>query len=119
MGIHYFTHAYRFFKKAKLYTLLGIFGFAAGLSVFISIVLFIDHEFRMDTVYENHDRIFRIIDASDNNADLDYDIFPILKEKYPEIGKHGLPYKHRDKDQRNAVYFLGKVPFISIIHKLA
>src|SRR5690606_35495574 len=71
--------------RGKLYSMLGVFGFAAGLSVFISIVLFVDHELRMDTGYENHDRIFRLIDASDNNADLDYDILSILKEKYPEV----------------------------------
>ena len=85
MILHYLKFAFRELLKRKLYSILGISGFALGLTVFIFIVLFVYHEFQMDSVYEHHERIFRLIDVSDNTADLDFNIGQILKDKYPEI----------------------------------
>ncbi|MBS2097245.1 ABC transporter permease [Carboxylicivirga linearis] len=73
--------------KQKVKTSIGIAGFAVGFSVFITTLLFVNREYNIDTCYDNYKNIYRITENSSGkrNADLDYDLYDILKEHYSGI----------------------------------
>ncbi|WP_430972690.1 ABC transporter permease [Sunxiuqinia rutila] len=84
---HNLKRAFRSLKRRKIYSFLGILGFAIGLAAFISISLFVNQEYRMDTVYENHQRLYRLVEKNghEQNVDIDYELYSVLNTKYPDI----------------------------------
>ena len=74
-------------KKQRVNSLIGVLGFAVGLSVFITTILFVNREYKIDTCYDHYENIYRIIEnnSGETNADLDYDLYDILKEHYSGI----------------------------------
>jgi putative ABC transport system permease protein len=57
---NYFKISIRNLFKQKLYAAINIGGLAVGLTCFILIFLFVQHELSYDRCYENADRIYRI-----------------------------------------------------------
>ena len=69
----------------KIHGALIIGGFSIGFTACILIGLFYISEHRVNNVFNNADNIYRIYDAKQNTVNLDYDLFPVLWEEYPEI----------------------------------
>jgi len=76
---------FRNLVRNKLYSTLSIGGFAIGFAVCMIIGLYAYNEFTIDQCYPEHNRIVRVIDDSQNNCDLDYNLNALLAEKYPEV----------------------------------
>lgn len=85
MNTHDIKLTFRNLKRNKLYSALSISGFAVGFAVCIIIALYAYNEFTIDQCYPEYNRITRVIDAKNNNCDLDYNLNAILREKYPEV----------------------------------
>lgn len=75
--------------KNKGYTLLNIFGLSVGLTGFIMILLFANHEKSFDTWNPNADEIYRIsirwAPEEDEYSSSPAELAPALKEALPEI----------------------------------
>ena len=90
---NYFKIAIRNLVKQKLYSIINIGGLAVGLSCFILILLFVQHELSYDRVHENGDRIYRIYQRQAGNMYMGseyYAVTPaplasVLLEEYPEV----------------------------------
>ncbi len=72
-------------RKNGLFSFLNIFGFAAGFAVCMVLVLFAWKEFSVDRDFNNHEHIYRLIDARKNSTRMDCDIAGRMMEQYPEI----------------------------------
>jgi len=85
--------AWRNIKRNKVYSALNIFGLAAGMAVFILIMLFVRYELSYDRYHANAHNIYRIIQQQPGNVFLGSDIFavtppplaPALVREFPEI----------------------------------
>ena len=71
--------------KNRIYSLLIIGGFAIGFAAFILIGLFYHTETSVNKNFTNHNRIYRIYDAKVNRCNLNWDLFPVLKNDYAEV----------------------------------
>ena len=58
---NYLKIAWRNVLREKGYAFINVFGLAVGLTCFILILLFVQHELSYDRFYENHDRIHRVV----------------------------------------------------------
>jgi putative ABC transport system permease protein len=109
---NYFKSAFRNMKRDKIYTFLNLAGLAVGMSCFIIIGLWVQHELSFDKFHAKSDRIYRIgnevtLKAGDQR-DMIYTSAPMaqtLVDEYPEIetatrmrGFHGANFKVEDKD---------------------
>ncbi|MDH4218335.1 MAG: ABC transporter permease [Candidatus Aminicenantes bacterium] len=109
---NYFKSAFRNMKRDKVYTLLNLAGLAVGMSCFIIIGLWVQHELSFDEFHARSDKIYRIGNAvtlkTGDERDMVYTsaaMGPTLVEDYPEIetatrmrGFHGANFKVGDKD---------------------
>ena len=109
---NYFKSAFRNMKRDKVYTLLNLAGLAVGMSCFIIIGLWVQHELSFDEFHARSDKIYRIGNAvtlkTGDERDMVYTsaaMGPALVEDYPEIetatrmrGFHGANFKVGDKD---------------------
>ena len=66
-------------RKNKLFSILNLTGFTVGFTVCIVLSLFIFKEFTVDTGFDNHKNIYRLIDLVSNSSKMDYDIASELK----------------------------------------
>jgi putative ABC transport system permease protein len=90
---NYFKITLRNLVKHKLYSAINIGGLAAGLSCFIIIVLYVQHEFSFDRFYNNADRIYRVYQKQSGNVFLGSDYFAVtpsqlasvMEEEFPEV----------------------------------
>ena len=87
MLIYYLKCSVRNLRKNKLISFLNLTGFSVGFSVCIVLSLFIFKEYSVDTGFENHKNIYRLIDTVRNSPRMDWDIASALKEKFPEISQ--------------------------------
>jgi len=71
--------------KNKLYSSLIISGFSIGFTACILIALFYNAEHNVNSGFAKHENIYRLYDAGKNKISLDYELFPVFSEKYPEI----------------------------------
>ncbi len=85
--------AIRNLLKDKINGLLIIGGFAIGFTAFILIGLFYMSENRINTDFTNSENIYRIYDTKQNTGNLDYDLYPMLQNKFPEI-KNACPMEY-------------------------
>jgi putative ABC transport system permease protein len=76
---------FRNLKRNKLYSALSISGFAVGFAVCIVIAMYAYNEFTIDQCFPEYAQITRVVDAKNNNCDLDYNLNAILGDKYPEV----------------------------------
>jgi putative ABC transport system permease protein len=72
-------------KRNKLFSTIGIVGFASGFSICLIIGLYVYSELSVDKYLNNYQRIYRLVDAKTSSTELDYRIQEVLKEKYPAI----------------------------------
>ncbi len=72
-------------RKNKMFTVLNIAGFAVGFSACMILTLYAYREYSVDRDVPGSKNIYRIIDTKDQNALIDYDVLPKLKEQFPEI----------------------------------
>lgn len=77
--------AIRNLLKNKLYSSLIIGGFAVGFTASILIALFYNAEHNVNTQFKNYKNIYRVYDAKRNKGALDYELYPVFKEQYPDI----------------------------------
>ena len=90
---NYFIIALRTLLKQKLYSFINIGGLAVGLTCFILIMLFVQHEFSYDKFYENTAHIYRIVQrypgydylGTDRFAPTSAPLASTLAEEYPEV----------------------------------
>lgn len=90
---HYFKIAWRSMLRQKLYSGINIGGLAIGLSCFILIMLYIQHELSYDQFLSNADQIHRVYQRQAGNEYLGSDYFALtpaglanaLREEVPEI----------------------------------
>ena len=85
MFLYNLKSSLRNIRKNKLFSFLNLSGFTVGFTVCIVLSLFIFKEFRVDTGFENHKNIYRLIDTIRNSSKMDYDISRALKEQFPDI----------------------------------
>ena len=77
--------AIRNLVKNKVYSFLIIGGFAIGFAACLLIGLFYQTETSVNEDFANHKQIYRLYDAKNNRFNLNYNLFPILTENYPEV----------------------------------
>ena len=91
---NYFKISIRSLYKQKLYAAINIGGLSVGLSCFILIFLFVQHELSYDKSYENADRIYRIIYqyqpgdihlGSEYHASTPAPLASTLVQEFPEV----------------------------------
>ncbi|PCH77039.1 MAG: hypothetical protein COB98_04435 [Flavobacteriaceae bacterium] len=110
-------------KNNKVHSFLGVFGFSAGFTICLIIGLYVYGEYTADTYPEKHKQIYRIVNATTNNAELDYKLNETLNSKYPTIENSCPIYieTHRDVDvytQHKSVYLKGLIASTNDIFEL-
>lgn len=80
----------RNFKRNKFHTLLNIFGLSVGLSAFMLIMLFVQHERNYDRFHKHYNDIYRVVvgDHNDAHDGSPAQLAPYLKERVPEVEKY-------------------------------
>ncbi|MFZ2054829.1 MAG: ABC transporter permease [Candidatus Aminicenantales bacterium] len=88
---NYLKIALRNILRQKGYSFINIAGLTLGLACFILIGLWVRDELSFDRFHEKKDRIFRILNKTEN-GDLipspTYALAPALKEEYPEVEEY-------------------------------
>jgi len=77
--------AIRNLAKNRVYSFLIIGGFAIGFAAFILIGLFYRTETGVNHNFANHKQIYRIYDVKMNRCNLNWDLFPVLRNDYAEV----------------------------------
>jgi len=89
----YFKIAWRSLFKQKLYSVINITGMTVGMTCFILIALYIQHEMSFDLQHEKADRIYRVSQQMVGNefrgtnrfAVTPMPLIPSMKEQFPEV----------------------------------
>lgn len=92
---HYFTSSWRNLLKRKLYSGLNIAGLTAGLTCFLLLFLYVQHEQSFDRFYPKAEEIYRIIQQQPGNFYMGTDYFAVMpaplaqamQESFPEVGE--------------------------------
>ncbi|NJO02780.1 MAG: FtsX-like permease family protein [Bacteroidia bacterium] len=74
---NYFKIAWRNLRRQKLYSFINIGGLAIGLTCFILIFLYVQHELSYDRFYPDADRIYRVYQRQEGNVFLGSDYFAV------------------------------------------
>ena len=90
---NYFKIAWRSMLKQKLYAAINIIGLSIGLTAFILIFIYVQHELSYDRFLSNSEQIYRIYSQQKGNTYLGSDYFavtpaglaPALENTYPEV----------------------------------
>ncbi|MBX2895293.1 MAG: ABC transporter permease [Cyclobacteriaceae bacterium] len=90
---NYFKIASRNLLKQKLYSGINIAGLALGLTCFMVILLYVQHEFSYDRFYPNTERIYRVYQKQAGNEFMGTDYFAVtpaqlarvMMEECPEV----------------------------------
>ncbi len=88
--------AIRSLLKNKVYSFLIIGGFSIGFAACILIGLYYHSEHRVNKDFTNYKQIFRLYDEANNSCNLDYELYPVLAENYPEI-EYACPMAYIDE----------------------
>lgn len=109
---NYFKIVFRTILNNKLSYFLNILGLTVGISTFILIFFYVDHEFNYDTFHENSDQIYRITlsqiqggEVKSNSAENYPAVGPALQEYLPEVRSYTRLYNAGSK---NNVVFTSK-----------
>ncbi|MEN8123304.1 MAG: ABC transporter permease, partial [Bacteroidota bacterium] len=79
------TNTYRNLKKSPIYSALAISGLIIGITVFLSISLFVYGELTVDNYIPNHENIYRLEDTKNENCFLNYALVEVLENDFPEV----------------------------------
>ncbi|MBN2174567.1 MAG: ABC transporter permease [Bacteroidales bacterium] len=88
---NYLKSSLRNLLKRKTYTLINVFGLAAGIASFLIIFLFITDELSYDRYHKNAHRIYRLVNVYDfegvgeNSASSPFPVAFALKNDYPNL----------------------------------
>ncbi|MBN8576166.1 MAG: ABC transporter permease [Cytophagales bacterium] len=90
---NYFKIASRNLLKQKLYSGINIAGLTLGLTCFMVIILYVQHEFSYDNFYPNTDRIYHVYQKQAGNVFMGTDYFAVtpaqlahvMQEECPEV----------------------------------
>ncbi len=90
---NYFKISWRSLLKQKLYAFINIGGLAVGLTCFILIFLYVQHELSFDRFYSNADQIYRVYQKQVGNEYLGTDEYAVttaelasaLMDEFPEV----------------------------------
>ncbi len=90
---HHFKITWRSLLNQKLYSSINIGGLAIGLTCFILISLYVQHELSYDKYLSNAKQIYRIYQKQADNFYLGTNLFattvpelaPVLKDEFPEV----------------------------------
>ncbi len=85
---NYFKIAWRNALKHKAYSTINLSGLAVGLTSFILIVIYVQHQLSYDQFHENKDRIFRVVDGE--FAITPNIVGPILARNFTEEIEHSV-----------------------------
>ncbi len=93
MLYNYWKITWRSLLKQKLYSIINIGGLAVGLTSFILIFLYVQHELSYDTFFPNSDQIYRVYQKQTGNVFMGSDYFAVtpaglskeLEVQYPEV----------------------------------
>lgn len=86
---NYFKISLRTLVRQKLYSIINIGGLATGLTSFILIFLYVQHELSYDRFFENSDRIYRIYQRQVGNVAMGSDYFANTPASWPQsFGKN-------------------------------
>ena len=72
---NYMKISWRSLLNQKLYSAINIGGLAVGLTCFIMVFLYVQHELSYDQFYNNSDQIYRVYQKQDGNISLGSDLF--------------------------------------------
>ncbi|UZR96774.1 ABC transporter permease [Chondrinema litorale] len=92
---NYLKIAWRNLLKQKQYAFINISGLAVGLTCFLLIFLYVQHELSYDQFYSNTDKIYRVYQQQSGNEYLGSDYFAVtpaglasaLKAEIPEVAQ--------------------------------
>jgi len=126
---YYLKAAVRSLRKNSRFSVINVTGFAFGISICLTIALFLAKEYSYDRFHEHAGQIVRLIDTKDHSSGIDYRVKDILQSHYPEIenaclslrSAHPLEVKCGDKgfylddimSVDNNFFKVFSVPFIS------
>lgn len=91
---NYLKIAWRNLLKQKLHSGINIVGLSIGISCFILISLYVQHELSYDTFYSNANNIYRIFNKQEGNTVFEgkdsfglttVGLAPVLNEEFPEV----------------------------------
>jgi putative ABC transport system permease protein len=82
---YYLKTAIRNLRKNSRFFVINVTGFAFGISICLTIALFLAKEYSYDRFHEHAGQIVRLIDTKDNSSEIDYRVKDILQNHYPEI----------------------------------
>ena len=90
---NYFRITWRSLFRQKLYSSINIGGLAIGISSFLLISIYVQHEKSFDSFYPNSENIYRVYQRQHGNIALGTDLFavtpaalaPTLMKDYPEV----------------------------------
>ena len=92
---NHFLLAFRSLLKNRIYSIINLIGLSAGISAFIFICLYIQHEKSYDQFHINKDRIFRVQQDRTNQGEVItktvagcFAAGPDLKESFPEVERY-------------------------------
>ena len=83
--IYNIKHTFNHLRRNASYSLLTIIGLSIGLSVFLSISLFVYNENTVDQNITNYQRIYRLYDEKESDCGLGYELADVISQNYPEI----------------------------------
>jgi len=127
MFFSYLKIAVRNISRRLSFSLINIFGFAAGMTCSILILLWVTHEMNYDKFHENADRIYRVVtelvqgDNSRYLATTPAPVSPALKQKFPEIESYTRIYEtgrklvtYKEKKFLEARFFFADPAFFNM-----
>ncbi|MGV8093664.1 MAG: ABC transporter permease [Mangrovibacterium sp.] len=82
---YYLKTAIRNLRKNSRFSIINVTGFAFGISICLTIALFLAKEYSYDRFQEYAGQIVRLIDTKDNSSEIDYRVKDILLNHFPEI----------------------------------
>jgi putative ABC transport system permease protein len=89
MIIYNLILTFRRLKKNKLHSILGILSFTIGFAICLTIGLYLYNELTVDTCFEKHEQIYRMINFRGQNINdnvyIDYKDINIFLDNFPEI----------------------------------
>lgn len=112
---NYFTIASRNLLNQKLYSIINIGGLMIGLTCFVMIFLYVQHELSYDNFYTKKDSIYQVYQQQIGNEYMGSDYFSVtpaglasvLMETYPEVENATTMV------ERQALLTIGNSPYLS------
>ncbi len=93
MLIHYLKVAFRNLSRHRLYSFINLAGLTVGMTCFLLVAFYIQHQLSYDRHHPDSDRIFRIVQQQEGNTFRGSDVFAVtprplasaIQEQMPEV----------------------------------